>query len=215
VATDPLQLRRRLLDLGIPVNWLPAESDDPVACVRAAVGHLPTAQPPASSSFLLVIAGPADLALETARQVQQRLGVRRAVRTVGFGDNATDLRDERQAALLAAEVRYGDEGPAVVAVALDQTASAGWGDHAARAIVDRLEPDAVWGVADARWRPSDVRALLQQLPRTDALAVVHADRTVSPAALWELNLPVALLDGRPATRTAWTALLLDRLDTLA
>jgi hypothetical protein len=32
--------------------------------------------------------------------------------------------------------------------------------------------------------------------------------------VWELNTPVALLDGRRATRGSWTALLLDKLADL-
>jgi hypothetical protein len=209
------QLRRRLLDLGIPVGWLPDSVDDAVVSIRAAVAHVPAARPPQSPDFVLIVAGPGPLALETARQVHQRLGVRRPIRTVNIaGADAEELRDGRQASWLAADVRLGEGGPAVVAVGLDEPSGSGWDDDGPRRIVDRLQPDAVWGVADARWRASDVRVLVGQLHRTDALAIVHADRTGSPAALWELNLPVALLDGRPATPAAWTALLLDRLDAL-
>jgi hypothetical protein len=210
-------LRRRLLDLGIPVGGLPVDVDDPVTAVRAAVAHVRVARPPQSADFVLVVAGPAALVLDTARQAHQRLGLRRPIRTVGIDgpDADAQLRDERQAGFLAADVRLGEGGPAVVAVALDRSAVTGWNDDGPRRIVDRLQPDAVWGIADARWRTSDVRAMFAELPRTDAVAVVNAERTASPAALWELDLPVALLDGRPATPAAWTALLLDRLDTLA
>jgi hypothetical protein len=38
-----------------------------------------------------------------------------------------------------------------------------------------------------------------------------ADRTADPATVLAVDVPVALLDGRPATPRGWAALLCDRL----
>jgi len=56
-----------------------------------------------------------------------------------------------------------------------------------------------------------VRLELSRLGPLDGLAVFGLARTTSPATVWDLDLPVALLDGRPATRGAWAALLFDVL----
>jgi hypothetical protein len=59
---------------------------------------------------------------------------------------------------------------------------------------------------------ADTQAELAKLgtaPTT--LLVTGAARTASPATVWELGIPVAVLDARPATR-AWAALLIDALD---
>jgi hypothetical protein len=206
-----------LRDLGIPAEWIPADVADPLTGVRRALSRVRTATPPTGSGFVIVVAGPADLAVAAARQVHDRLRISRPLLAVGCRpDGLADdqiIRDTRHASVVGADVRWGNGGPAVVAVAVAEPGSA-WSraaDELGR-IVERLAPEAVWCVADARWKPADVRALGKLLPRTDALAVVNAERTVSPAALWELNLPFALLDGRPATSAEWTALLLDRLE---
>jgi hypothetical protein len=60
---------------------------------------------------------------------------------------------------------------------------------------------------------ADTQAELAKLgtaPTT--LLVTGAAHTASPAAVCELGIQAAVLDGRPATRGAWAALLIDALD---
>jgi len=46
---------------------------------------------------------------------------------------------------------------------------------------------------------------------TDALALDNIDTTASPAAAVRLGIPVARLDGQPATAARWTATIVDRI----
>ncbi len=96
----------------------------------------------------------------------------------------------------------------IVAVSTDQPA---W----AAAIIAELAPDTMWTVVDATRKPADLRRVLASLGRpSDALAIVNATETASPASVWELDVPIALIDGRPATRGVWATLLIDGLAAL-
>jgi hypothetical protein len=64
---------------------------------------------------------------------------------------------------------------------------------------------------DATRKSADTAALAAELGTPSALVVAGAARTASPASVWELGVPVALLDGRPASRSAWAVLILDKL----
>jgi hypothetical protein len=74
-------------------------------------------------------------------------------------------------------------------------------------MIAALYPTAVWAVVDARWKTEDSRAQLDRLGRVDALAVHSAQLSASPASVWDLDLPLGLLDGRAASTFAWTGLL--------
>jgi hypothetical protein len=206
------QLRESLLDLGVPASWLPGDLSDPVATINALAARVPVATPPFKPGSVLVVAGPAEIVVDVARQVRDRLRIQRPLLGVGVSGAVDEvLADEAAAAALRWDADGGNS--AVVAVALPEPGSpTSWRDDAAQQrILRQLAPEATWAVADARWRTSEIRAVLAQLQAVDALAVVHATRTVSPAGIWELDLPVALVDGRPATAPVWAALLFDRL----
>jgi hypothetical protein len=74
-----------------------------------------------------------------------------------------------------------------------------------------LAPAAVWAVVDAGRKVEDLRAELAPLGLIDALVVVGAARTATPGTVWDLEIPIALVDGRPATPGAWAGLLFDAL----
>jgi hypothetical protein len=74
-------------------------------------------------------------------------------------------------------------------------------------------PAAVWAVVDATRKPEDVEPWIDGLPRVDALMVEDTDLSADPAAvLHRIAMPVALLDGVPATPHRWASLLCERLD---
>jgi hypothetical protein len=73
-------------------------------------------------------------------------------------------------------------------------------------------PAAVWAVVDATRKPEDVEPWLESLQRVDALMVQDTDLSADPAAVLYLPLPVALLDGLPATPHRWASLLCERLE---
>ena len=74
-----------------------------------------------------------------------------------------------------------------------------------------LQPCTTWAVVEASRKPEDVRAWVERLGRVDALAVDDIDSTADPASVLGVGVPVARLDGRPATRSAWAGVLAARL----
>ncbi len=75
--------------------------------------------------------------------------------------------------------------------------------------------DVLWAVVDAGRRNRDTGAQLARLGRAlpvGAIAVTGTQDTSEPAAVLELGLPVAVLEGRPATAGAWTGVLTDAMD---
>lgn len=74
-----------------------------------------------------------------------------------------------------------------------------------------LQPCTTWAVVEASRKPEDVRAWVERLGRVDALAVDDLDSTADPASVLAVGVPVARLDGRPATRSAWAGVLAARL----
>ncbi|MCZ2858077.1 hypothetical protein [Blastococcus sp. VKM Ac-2987] len=75
-------------------------------------------------------------------------------------------------------------------------------------------PAAVWAVVEATRKPEDLELWLDGLARVDALVVQDTDLSADPAAvLQRLAVPVALLDGVPATPHRWASLLCERLDS--
>lgn len=78
-------------------------------------------------------------------------------------------------------------------------------------MLDHLEPTQVWAVANAGWKAEDVSAWAQRLGGVDVLAIERLDETVSPASLLEVGVPVARIDGEPASPARWAELLLDRV----
>src|SRR5690606_14788304 len=81
------------------------------------------------------------------------------------------------------------------------------GPEWAREVADALDAVTVWAVAEATCKTADLADQLDRLGRIDALALRHARRSADPASVLALGLPVALLDGAPATARAWAMLL--------
>jgi hypothetical protein len=81
----------------------------------------------------------------------------------------------------------------------------------ARDMLAALEPTAAWGVADATRKLEDVAAWSDQIGGLDALALNRTDDTMSPASILQLGVPIALVDGEPATPELWADLLIERL----
>src|SRR5262249_23458448 len=111
------------------------------------------------------------------------------------------------AAARAVQLRAGTT-PAVIAVELDaERLSTGFGWAAQ--LVAAVAPTAVWAAVDAGRKVEDLRAELAPLGSVDALVGSGAARPSSGATVLDVEMPVALLDGRPATTGTWAGLLLD------
>lgn len=78
-------------------------------------------------------------------------------------------------------------------------------------LVACLDADAVWGVAPAAAKAEDILDWAVRLGGLTALALHDLDSTTSPASALTTGIPIALLDGSPATPSRWAGILLDRL----
>jgi hypothetical protein len=213
---NPLVLRRHLVELGVPVDWIPGDSGDPYWVAGQLVSRLP--DPPVldlEAGQALVIAGPAASALRAAQHLANRLRMDpQAVRVAG-----SSLRDpsigprieyEWQARDLVADLQRTRTCGIVVVPTDDLTEDASSVTWAAR-MVEALRPNRLWLVVEAAWKPADNMALMAQIGTVEALVVVGTARTTSPASVWQLPKPIAMLDVQFATRGAWMALLIDKL----
>lgn len=70
-----------------------------------------------------------------------------------------------------------------------------------------LRVAAVWAAVDATRKPADLARTLHGLGRVEALAAHRVAECADPTTVLDLGVPVALLDGLPATRAVWVALL--------
>jgi hypothetical protein len=214
-----LTLRRQLAELGVPIEWVSDDVTDAYRAVEQLVAMVPEApEPPVGLGEMLVIVGPAAAALRAAEAMRTRMHLRpENVWAAGCadGDVPADrmINDAWQAAGVAATLRL-DGRPAVIVVATGDDDDPTSHDDWAAGVVSALAPEQVWALVDATRKPSDTRAALQRVGRTDALIVSGTSRTASPASVWALETPTAMLDGRPATRVAWAVTLLDKLADL-
>jgi hypothetical protein len=180
-----------------------------------AFGHLPPAPPLArGAGNLLVVTGTGARARRLAAVLSGEIGGDPA--EVPFASLDADahslmtvkflVRSAEDAAELAPGWRRSE--PAVVVVDAPVT-----GRHRswATSVIASLHPTAVWGVVDATCKSEDIAAWAGALGGLDALALENVDVTVSPAAALTLGIPVARLDGHPATAARWTATIVDRV----
>lgn len=162
---------------------------------------------------VLVVAGEPERALRTATALAEELAVDAqsvflatpSPRSPGV---AARRRLSEPAAMAARRARWARQ-PHSMIVALDAPMvlrPEGW----ARSALAALAPSFVYGAVAATTKAADVREWARRLGGVDALSVDGLDATVDPASILTAQIPVALLEGRPATPHAWGALLADR-----
>jgi hypothetical protein len=171
--------------------------------------RLPSVPPiPAQPGAVTVVIGERRAAARLAADVAGELSLSK--RDIWVAEPGPEGRPGRlvTAADAAAERRTWVGGPTVVAL----TAPTGARDlRWAESMLDALEPTAVWGVVDAGRKPEDVQAWSDALGGLDALALEHLEATVSPAAVLQLGIPVARIEGQKATPALWAVLLAERI----
>jgi hypothetical protein len=86
-------------------------------------------------------------------------------------------------------------------------------DDLAARLLAALRPTATLAVVSAATKPADISDFVQNVTPMDALAVTDTVATRTPAAVLELGVPIALVDGLPATPEVWSCLLLGRVMT--
>jgi hypothetical protein len=212
-SRNRLELLMQLRQIGVPISLNPAGTvHNPYEALEDILQQLPApARLPSAAGQLLVLVGDGAAALRAARTVcrMQRLPLRSIVTAgleTGVGGSLRRISSPQQAMQLREELA----GAATASVLVVATDSAGLGrdDGWPAEMITALRPDLVWAVVDARWKVEDSRAQLARLPQTDAVVVHSAEQSQSPASVWELELPIGLLDDRRPYDFVWLAMLM-------
>ncbi|CAA9412711.1 MAG: hypothetical protein AVDCRST_MAG35-1527, partial [uncultured Quadrisphaera sp.] len=177
----------------------------------------PRRVPDPGAHHVVVVLAESRSGLATAQTLATGLGVRADEVLVLAGDapvgpGGAAPADRRSVARVADLARH-RERPVVVLVTVplgpDPAAR-----EAVRGTLEALAPDQVWAVVDAARRTVDARAWLEQVgppDGVDAVALTGTDATAVPAEALDLEAPVVLVDGRPASAVAWVSMLAARL----
>jgi hypothetical protein len=210
-------LSLELLELGIPQAHLPHidETMDRDAIHAAIVRHLQLPVPPAlprRTNAVVAVVGERRAALRLATLLGKEPALSDAGIAVADRDGTTSSvkRARPSTKSKSASTTRGQRRRAtkrIIAVPAAPGSSSEW----ARDLLDELEPDMVWGVVPAERKSEDVAAWAVEIGGMDVMALTGADKTVSPATVLRLGIPVGLLDWRLATPEAWADLLTDRL----
>jgi hypothetical protein len=209
-----LELLMQLRQLGVPVSINPRpEAHSLYEAVEDILQELPTpVEVPRAPGQVLVLVGESTPTLRAARTCAELMRV--PLDSIGVAGIAEDclqaqgycfISGVREASRLQTELASADVA-SIVVIATDG-AGTGPDDPWAGELISALCPTAVWAVVDARHKTEDSRSQLDRLGRVDALVVHSAQLSSSPASVWDLDRPLALLDGRPATTFAWAGLL--------
>jgi hypothetical protein len=185
------------------------------ALLLEAFGSLVPAPPvPRRTGSLLVVVGAGVPARRLAAAVAADIGIDPAeVPFASRHDGAHAVvtgkllvRSAEDAAELAPGWRR--SRPAVVVVDASVTGpERSWASH----LIAALRPTAVWGVVEATAKAEDIAAWAEALGGIDALALENLEATVSPASSLGVGIPVARIDGQPATAARWAAAIVDRM----
>ncbi|SOD71311.1 hypothetical protein SAMN05892883_0850 [Jatrophihabitans sp. GAS493] len=215
----------QLRELGVPVEMLTtAKGQDIYRTVRQLSLALPAApNPPSGAGEILVLVGPLIATLRAGRALATELRLPaeslRVVTTNPDFPLKQSAGSVAQAALAAATIRVsGGVGIIVVDTELDDAPMLVTANGATTPanvvgeVLAAIAPTTVWAVTDASRKTADIRNWLAGMPAVQALVVHDAWKSSTPATVWSLGVPVALLDGRPASAGAWSALLIDRIE---
>lgn len=213
-ARARLDMLMQLRQVGVPVSVNPrADTHSLYEALENILEDLPTpAVPPRGAGEVLAVVGESGPALQAAHTCAEMLRIpRNNIGVAGLPEHVSAELDypwisgQQEALRLRTELHRTDL-PSIVVIATDATA-AGADDPWAAEMLAALRPTAVWAVVDARWKTEDSQAQLDRLGQVDALVVHSAQLSASPASVWDLDLPLGLLDGRAASTFAWTGLL--------
>jgi hypothetical protein len=214
LARTRLEMLAELRSVGVPLPIRPHAGEASLyEAIEQIVAALPAAPaPPSQAGEILVLTGAADQ-LEPAavllaqlahipsdaiwRADARRSGNRSINGPLDATRRALELRTGSTAALVTVELER----------AVGNDARYSWSSQ----VIAALSPTALWAAVDSGRKTEDLRAELAHLGPIDALLVTGAAYTSTPATVWDLEIPIALIDGRPATSGAWAGLLFDAL----
>ncbi len=174
--------------------------------LEEAFAAVPAPRPlPRTPGSLVAVVGEGRAATQVARSVAAELGVRSSEIAVAALEGTTRsrrpgyrVRTPDEAADLSAGWRRDGVGVVVVHASWAE-ADRRW----AREMLRAMRPSCVWGLARASTKPEDVGRWANDVGGVDALVVDQVAGTVTPAAILSAGIPVARLDGEPATPERW------------
>ncbi|MBB2924189.1 hypothetical protein [Cellulomonas cellasea] len=208
--------REALVRLGVPARLLADLPAGAPATLSGLLAHVPDAPHLVRMrGSVVVVVGRGEDAMTVAGQLAERL--RQAPAGIVLAGEVEHVpgRGRRLTTPAAAErwrTRSGESGD-VALVVLGVGPEPEDRSHAA-AILAALDADQVWGVVDARDKARDCERWLTEVGAqraVDVLAVRGLFETTEPGTVLDLPVPVAWIDGIPATRVAWAAALSQHL----
>jgi hypothetical protein len=218
-AESPARVRLEMLSelrsVGVPLTNGPDEGETNLyRAIEQIVQSLPAAPPPPSrAGDVLVLAGTAGQLDAAAATLARLARVPDAAiwRVDPWSSHERSLSGPAEAAQCALELRTGLTA-SIVVVELDRDRSPATPFDWSAQVIAALAPTALWVAVDASRKTEDVRSELAHLGPIDALIVNGVAATSSPGTVWDLDLPIAVVDGRPASRGTWSGLLFDALE---
>jgi hypothetical protein len=207
----------KLTQLGLPASLLPADLSHGLHCALVdAMAGLPQPPPlPTGKGTVLAVVGERTTALTVARDLADAVDLD-PEDVVVCGPRRRGRPDRTQTWLeLSSPADAGEHRrswrwrmyPTVVVIDAPVGRPSPW----AHEMLAALEPTSAWGVAEASRKLEDVAAWSEHVGGLDALALTGTEDTVSPLTILQLGLPVAMVDGEPATPEIWAGLLMERL----
>ena len=190
----------RLADIGVPRQFLPDEDRSTLDGLAGALARLPTADPvPSAGGSVIVVVGARREAHATARSVSSQLGLDASDLLEADPNDVSRHKVARRRASNKVTVVVLEASPRSRALPL----VAGW--------IEKVKPDQVLGAVPASTKRADVAHWHAQIGRVDALALSRLSGTMTPGELMG-ELPIAYLEGRPASILRWVLLLLTTIE---
>jgi hypothetical protein len=176
---------------------------------RATIG----VRPPSGAGDVLVILGDGVAAYQHAVAIGERMAIGKGkIALVATGSathgvaGARVVGDEIVARERAARLHAGSTAAVVAVDAPLTTTFEGAHTEWLHDMIGEFEPTAIWAIVDATRRPADLARWLRSVGPVDALAVVNATLTTNLSEILDLGIPIATLDGQPATVETWATL---------
>jgi len=209
--TAALPSRGVFLSVGLPAELIPdrrqaVSTYDALLVSLSEVARPP--QLPATAGEVIAVVGSGPEVLVTAELVVAALGGDRAPielvanRTAVHADGPLRMCGPGDARRRATRLARRDT-PTVVAVDREHDVDGTWTAQ----VLEALDVSAVCAVVDARTKPRDLEVYVRTLGRVEALAVTGCARTVDPATIFGLGLPIVSVDGRESSTQVWAAML--------
>ena len=207
---------QHLRDLGMPDTLLPSRNDgDVLGALVSALRRLPAPPAlPADAGDVVAVVGEGEGAWDAALQLTHSIGLDdRALVYLTAGTAPSKIAPARRITALDQLPSRLDRWrkrttPTVAVVDAPMSVKASRWNRQALTV---LRPAAVWVVVPATRKTADVAQWIGRIGKTDGLVITDVDASSDPASVLELGVPVAWLDGRPATPGAWAGLIVDRL----